>query len=178
MKALIAITGASSGIGEAAAKLFSESGHPLLLMARRVEKLKALSLPNCVCSKVDVTKAGEIRSALDTAEEKFGPVDCLVNNAGTMFLGRPWEQELTQWQAMVDTNIMGVMNGTHEALKGMVERRTGTIINVSSLAGRKTFPKHSVYCATNFAVHAFSETVRGEVSKFNVRLITIAPGAL
>ena len=178
MKPLISITGASSGIGAAAARTFSDAGYPLLLMARRVEKLQALSLPNCVCKKVDVTEAEEICSALDEAKEKFGPVDCLVNNAGTMFLGLPWEQELSQWQAMIDTNILGVMNGIHVVLKGMVERHSGTIINVGSLAGRKTFPKHSVYCATKFAVHAFSETVREEVSRFNVRVITIAPGAV
>ena len=176
MKPLISITGASSGIGAAAARTFSDAGYPLLLMARRVEKIQALSLPNCVCKKVDVTKAAEIRSALDEAQEKFGPVDCLVNNAGTMFLGLPWEQELSQWQAMIDTNILGVMNGIQAVLKGMVERQTGTIINVGSLAGSKTFPKHSVYCATKFAVHAFSETVREEVGRFNVRVITVAPG--
>ena len=176
MKPLISITGASSGIGAAAARTFSDAGYSLLLMARRVEKMQALSLPNCVCKKVDVTKAAEIRSALDEAQEKFGPVDCLINNAGTMFLGLPWKQELSQWQAMIDTNILGVMNGIQAVLKGMVERQTGTIINVGSLAGRKTFPKHSVYCATKFAVHAFSETVREEVGRFNVRVITVAPG--
>ena len=176
MKPLIAITGASSGIGESTARIFSDSGYPLLLMARRIEKLRALSLPNSVCKRVDVSRAEEIHSALDDAQEKYGAVDCLINNAGVMMLGLPWKQELSEWQAMVNINILGVINGIHHVLNDMVQRRKGTIINVGSLAGRKTFPRHAVYCATKFAVHAFSETIREEVSQYNVRVITIAPG--
>ena len=178
MKPLVAITGASSGIGEVTARIFSDNGYPLLLMARRIEKLRALSLPKSVCRRVDVTKAEEIRSALAAAQEEYGAVDCLINNAGVMMLGLPWEQELSEWQEMVNINIIGVVNGIHCVLNDMVQRRNGTIINVSSLAGRKTFPRHAVYCATKFAVHSFSETIREEVSQYNVRVITIAPGAV
>jgi len=177
MKPLIAITGASSGIGEATARIFSNSGYPLLLMARRIEKLKALSLPDSICKQVDVTIVEEIHLALIAAQEKYGAVDCLINNAGVMMLGLPWEQELSQWQKMINVNINGVLNGIYHVLKDMVERQNGTIINISSLAGRKTFPRHAIYCATKFAVHALSETIREEVSQFNVRVITIAPGA-
>lgn len=178
MKLLIAITGASSGIGAAAAKAFSKAGYPLLLMARRVEKLEALSLADCMCKAVDVTMPEQIHTALAAAEADFGKVDCLINNAGVMMLGLPWEQDPAEWQKMVDVNIMGVLNGIHQVLPDMVKRQTGTIINVSSLAGRKTFSLHSAYCATKFAVHALSETIREEVSQFNVRVITIAPGAV
>ena len=176
MKKLVAITGASSGIGAAAARLFSENGQPLLLMARRIEKMKALDLPNCLCKQVDVTNLDAMEAAFAEAAKVYGPVDCLVNNAGVMYLGRPWEQDMDEWQAMVNVNLLGVMNGIRGVLDDMVARRSGTIINIGSLAGRKTFPRHALYCATKFAVHALSETIRGEVAQHNVRVITIAPG--
>lgn len=178
MKPLIAITGASSGIGKSTAEIFSDAGYPLLLMARRIEKLKNLSLHNTMCKSVDVTKPEEIGSAINDAQGKYGEVDCLINNAGVMMLGLSWEQEILEWQKMVNVNIMGVLNGIHLLLPNMIQRRRGTIINISSLAGRKTFQNHTVYCATKFAVHALSETIREEVSQYNVRVITIAPGAV
>lgn len=178
MKPLIAVTGASSGIGEAIANIFSEAGYPLLLMARRIEKLEALSLPESICRKVDVIHPQEIRSALEDAQIRYGNVDCFINNAGVIMLGLPWQQALSEWEDMVEVNVMGVLNRIHQVLPDMVQRRNGTIITVSSLSGRKTFQKHAVYCATKFAVHALSESIREEVSPFNVRIITIAPGAV
>lgn len=177
MKPLVAITGASAGIGAAAAKLFSEKGYPTLLMARRLEKLESMHLPNSVCREVDVNNREQIRSAVAGAQAEFGPLDCLINNAGILYLGRPWEQDPEEWERMIQTNIMGVMNGIHSVLKDMMERETGTIINISSLAGRQTFGLHSAYCGTKFAVHAISETIRGEVAHTNVRVITVAPGS-
>ena len=176
MKPLVVITGASSGIGAASAKRFSDNGYPLLLLARRKEKLDALNLPNTICQKADVNKEDEIRAAIKDAEKLYGPVDCLVNNAGVMYLGNPWDQDPAEWQAMVQTNIMGVLNGIHAVLKDMMERKTGTIINIGSIAGRKTFGLHAGYCGTKSAVHAISETIRMEVADSNVRVITIAPG--
>ncbi|CAF1065240.1 unnamed protein product [Rotaria sordida] len=177
-KGLIVITGASSGIGEAAAKAFSQAGHPLLLLARRLDRLEALKLPNTICEKVDVTNLDEIKSAVAKAEKKFGPVDCLVNNAGVMLLGVADTQDPKEWEQMVQVNIMGVLNGIHVVLPGMKERRHGTIIDISSVAGRKTYPNHAVYCGTKFAVHAFTEQIREEASSYDVRFITIAPGAV
>lgn len=176
MKQLVAITGASSGIGSAAAELFSEQGYPLLLMARRVEQMRQMDLPNALCRQVDVTDIKAVQDAISDAEQQFGPVDCLVNNAGLMYLGLPWEQSIDEWREMVDVNLLGVMNGMRSVLDGMVARRSGTIFNVGSLAGIKTFQKHAAYCATKFAVHALSETIREEAAQFNVRVITIAPG--
>jgi len=176
MKKLVVITGASSGIGAATAKMFSDKGHPLLLVARRVERLKALSLPICMCKQVDVTDHDAVRKAMVEAAEQYGPIDCLVNNAGVMYLGRPWEQDISEWQAMVDVNIVGVMNGMQGVLKEMVERKSGTIINVSSIAGRKTFLRHAAYCTTKFAVYGLTETVRKEVAQYNVRVINVSPG--
>lgn len=177
MKPLVAITGASSGIGEATARAFSQERYPLLLMARRLERMTALGLPQALCRKVDVTRVDEVRSALAEAQEKYGPVDCMVNCAGLLQMDLSWKQAYGEWQDMIDINIKGVLNGIYAVLPDMVARQHGTIINIGSLAGRKTFEKHAVYCATKFAVHGLSETIRGEVSKFNVRVITVAPAA-
>ncbi|CAF1181322.1 unnamed protein product [Adineta steineri] len=177
-KSLVVITGASSGIGEAAARSFSQAGHPLLLLARRLDRLEALKLPNTICEKVDVTDLDQIKSAVAKAEKQYGPVDCLVNNAGVMLLGLCDTQDPKQWEQMIQVNMMGVLNGIHVVLAGMKERRHGTIMNVSSVAGRKTYPNHAVYCSTKFGVHAFTEQIREEASSYNVRFINIAPGVV
>ena len=175
-KKLIAITGASSGIGAAMAKAFSLAGYPLLLMARRIELMEAMSLPNAICKKVDVLDLEGMKDAISEAEEIHGKVDCMINNAGVMINGKPQSQSPEDWQKMLDVNIRGVLNGIHLVLKDMVDRQTGTIINMGSIAGIKTFPEHTVYCGTKFAVHAITENIREEVSGSNVRLINIAPG--
>ncbi|MGB0834782.1 MAG: SDR family oxidoreductase [Psychrobium sp.] len=178
MKKLVVITGASSGIGEALAKQMSEQGHPLLLIARRVEKLEALGLPNTICAKVDVTDKSAFNAAVEQAVEQFGPVDLMVNNAGVMLLGQVDAQDASEWKTMLDVNVFGLLNGMQAVLSDMKARNTGTIVNISSVAGRKTFGNHAAYCGTKFAVHAISENVREEVADSNVRVITIAPGAV
>lgn len=177
-KPLVVITGASSGIGAAAAKAFSQEGHPLLLIARRLERMQALELPNTLCEQVDVTDRFAVSAAVQKAEDQYGPVDCLVNNAGVMLLGQAHEQDPTEWDRMIDVNIKGVLAGVHAVLPHMIERKKGTIINVSSVAGRKTFPNHAVYCGTKFAVHAMTENMREEAAKHQVRFITVAPGVV
>jgi len=177
-KELIIITGASSGIGKATALAFSKKNYPLLLLARRLENLENLNLPNCLSKKVDVTDPVSFQMAIKEAEEKFGPVNCLINNAGVMLLGKIAMQDPKEWKTMLDVNVMGLLNGIHLVLNKMIEKQNGTIINISSVAGRKTFPNHSAYCATKFAVHALSENLKEEVASENVRLITIAPGAV
>ncbi|HCM1569070.1 TPA: SDR family oxidoreductase [Vibrio parahaemolyticus] len=178
MKKLVVITGASSGIGEAIARRFSEEGHPLLLVARRVERLEALNLPNTLCEKVDVTNQASLITAIEKAEAQFGPADVLVNNAGVMLLGQIDTQDAAEWKRMFDVNVLGLLNGMHSVLASMKARNSGTIINISSIAGKKTFPDHAAYCGTKFAVHAISENVREEVAASNVRVTTIAPGAV
>ncbi|HIF5648748.1 TPA: SDR family oxidoreductase [Vibrio parahaemolyticus] len=178
MKKLVVITGASSGIGEAIARRFSEEGHPLLLVARRVERLEALNLPNTLCEKVDVTDQASLITAIEKAEAQFGPADVLVNNAGVMLLGQIDTQDDAEWKRMFDVNVLGLLNGMHSVLAPMKARNSGTIINISSIAGKKTFPDHAAYCGTKFAVHAISENVREEVAASNVRVTTIAPGAV
>jgi len=178
MKKLVVITGASSGIGEALAKKMSAQGHPLLLIARRLARLEALKLPNTICAKVDVIDKASFDEAVNGAVLQFGPVDLLVNNAGVMMLGQVDTQDAQEWKTMVDVNILGLLNGMQSVLPDMKARNTGTIINISSVAGRKTFGDHGAYCGTKFAVHAISENVREEVANHNVRVITIAPGAV
>lgn len=178
MKQLIVITGASSGIGAAMAQAFSAKGHPLLLLARRVEPMEALKLENTLCICVDVTDAAAMKTAITTAEAKYGPVGGLINNAGVMLLGAADVQDPAEWSQMLNINVMGVLNGIHAVLADMKARKTGTIINVSSIAGRKTFPNHAAYCASKFAVHALTENIREEVAMDDVRMVTIAPGAV
>lgn len=177
-KPLIIITGASSGIGEATARRLSAAGHPLLLLARRVERLEALELPNTLSRQVDITDRETLLKAVAEAEAKFGPADALINNAGVMLLGEMSKQDPAQWDQMLDVNVKGLLNGVHAVVAGMVERKHGTIINVSSVAGRKTFPNHVAYVGTKFAVHGLSENLREELAPHNVRVTTIAPGAV
>lgn len=135
-KPLIIVTGASSGIGEAVARLFSAQGHPLLLLARRVERLLALGLPATLCKGVDVTDREALLAAVKEAEAQYGPADAIVNNAGVMLLGDTATQAPEQWERMLDVNVKGLLNGIHAVLGGMIERNHGTVINVGSVAGR------------------------------------------
>lgn len=176
MNKLTIITGASSGIGAATAQAFSKAGYPLLLLARRLDKMEALDLPNALCRQVDVLDRDALKAAITEAEETFGPAEFLINNAGIMLNGDPAKQSPEEWDRMIDVNLKGVMNGIYAVLPAMVARESGTIVNIGSIAGRKTFGAHSVYCGTKFGVHAITETIREEVSQKNVRLITIAPG--
>ncbi|MFL2081701.1 SDR family oxidoreductase [Latilactobacillus sakei] len=178
-KPLIVITGASSGFGAEIAKIFNAAGYPELLLGRRTAKIEALPLnfENVLIESVDVTDQAQFKAAIQKAEAKFGPTDLLVNNAGVMLLGNVLNQDAKEWQTMLDTNVMGVLNGTQIVLPAMVERQHGTIINMSSLAGRETFVNHAAYVASKFGVHGLSETIREEVSGKNVRISMVAPGA-
>lgn len=177
-KPLVIITGATSGIGLETAKRFNQLGHPLLLLGRQIEKLEALHLDNTLIRKVDVINLEQLQFAVSEAEEVFGPCDCMINNAGVMLLGALDEQDSTEWHNMLNTNVLGVMNGIKAVLRSMKNRQHGTIINVSSIAGIKPFPNHAAYTATKFAVHGLSDNLREEVAMDNIRVITIAPGAV
>ncbi len=180
-KKLVVITGASSGFGAEMAKVFGKAGHPMLLLARRIDRLQTLieeeKLENTIARKVDVCDQQSFASAIREAEVMYGKTDLLINNAGVMLLGDVRNQDASEWQTMINVNVMGVLNGIQIVLEDMINRNGGTIINVSSIAGRKSFANHAAYCATKFGVHALSETIREEVSASNVRVLTIAPGA-
>lgn len=177
----IVITGASSGFGYHLAKLFHAKGHNLLLVARRIERLEALKSElggeNIICTQVDVADYEQFNTAVTNASAVFGDVDLLVNNAGAMLLGDTLIQDQSEWQTMIDVNITGVLNGIKIVGQTMKTNRSGSIINVSSLAGVKAFANHAAYSATKFGVHGITETVRQELAPYNVRVATISPGA-
>lgn len=162
-----------------AAKISNKAGHPLLLIGRRDEKIYELPLDfsNVLVSKVDVTDFDAFKSSGEKAEELCGETDLIINNAGVMLLGNVENQLPEEWKQMLDTNILGVLHGMQIVLSQMKKRKSGTIINVSSIAGRKTFGNHTAYSATKFGVHRLSETIREEVSHFNVRVSVVSPGA-
>lgn len=178
MKKLVVITGASSGFGFELAKEFSKEGYPLLLLARRLEKMEELNLPNSICKKVDVTDRNAFETAVREAEEIYGKTDLIINNAGVMLLGDIASQDASEWKIMLDVNVMGVMNGMQIVMNDMKSRKSGTIINLSSIAGIKAFANHGAYCAAKYGVTGLTEVVRGELSSYNVRVLSICPGAV
>ncbi len=175
---LIVITGASSGFGLEMAKEFANDGYSLLLLARRIEKMEALQLPNTMCRKVDVTNKEEFEAAVREAEARYGKTDLMINNAGMMLLGDIATQDAKEWKAMLDVNVIGVMNGMQIVMSDMKSRKSGTIINISSMAGVQAFGNHAGYCASKFGVTGLTRVARGEMAAHNVRVLSILPGAV
>ncbi len=178
MKKLIVITGASSGFGKALAKAFAKDGYPLLLLARRVEAMEEMNLPNTMCRKVDVTDSVSFEKAVRDAEKLYGETDLIVNNAGLMLLGGIESQDPEQWKRMLDVNVIGVMNGMKIVMNDMKARKSGTIINLSSIAGVQPFTNHAAYCASKYGVTGLTAVARQEMSQHNVRVLSICPGAV
>ncbi|WP_334020778.1 SDR family oxidoreductase [Alteromonas sp. S015] len=180
---VVIITGASSGLGEATAKMLANKGAKLVLGARREERLKKLvddiesGGGSAIYKIVDVTNKDEVKQLADAAVDAFGRIDVLVNNAGLMPLAPLDELKVDEWDRMIDVNIKGVMYGVAAVLKTMREQKSGHIINLSSVAGHVVFPGATVYCATKFAVKAITEGVRKE-SNGEIRATNISPGAV
>lgn len=177
-KQLVAITGASSGIGASCARAFHAAGYPTLLVARRGDRLRDLGLDGAFLAEVDVTDSEALLTAIRAAEEIHGPVDLLVNNAGLMPLGKVADQVTSEWKQMLDVNVMALLEATQMVLPSMISRKHGTIVNIGSVAGRNVYGNHTVYCGTKFAVHAISEGLRKEVAGSQVRVTVIAPGLI
>ena len=177
-KPLVAVTGASSGIGEATARAFSRAGHPVLMIARRLDRMEAMDLPNAVLRKVDVRDRAALAAAVADAESRFGPVDMMFANAGIARLADVGRQDPCEWDEMIDVNTKGVMNAVHAVMNGMMGRRHGTLVMMSSIAGRKVYPDHTVYCGTKYFVHGVSESLREYLSAYDVRVIVISPGVV
>jgi NADP-dependent 3-hydroxy acid dehydrogenase YdfG len=172
---LVVITGASSGIGAAAARAFAAAGHPLLLLARHIEAPAGLAGKPVLCARVDVADYPAVERALRSAEGEYGSAGCLINNAG-MADARSFEQvEPADYEREIRTNVLGVLNATKAVLPGMVSRKAGTIINISSVSDRKTCPVAVAYTASKFAVRAISESLREAEGKNGVRVINVAP---
>jgi len=179
---VVVITGASSGLGEAAARHLAKGGARLVLGARRLDRLKAiakeLSLGDGGVLETDVTKRREVERLVARAIEAHGRVDVIINNAGLMpnsFLERLHVEE---WDRMIDVNIKGVLYGIAAVLPRMIAQKSGHIINVASVAGHKVGPGGAVYSATKHAVRVITEGLRQEVKPYNIRTTVISPGAV
>ncbi|MEV6721853.1 SDR family oxidoreductase [Streptomyces xanthochromogenes] len=178
---VVAITGASSGIGEATARRLAADGHRLLLGARRTDRLDALTRElntaggTAQFQRLDVTDAADVRAFVQAAEERFGRLDALVNNAGVMPLSPLAELRTEEWDRMIDVNVRGVLHGIAAALPGMRARGGGHFVTVASVGAYEVSPTAAVYCATKFAVRAISEGLRQE-SSGNIRVTLVSPG--
>ncbi|MDQ2823067.1 MAG: SDR family oxidoreductase [Pseudomonadota bacterium] len=181
MSKVILITGASSGIGEATARLLAAEGHRIVLCARRTERLIAIvgdiraAGGKAECCVLDVTQLDSVTNAVAFAEEVFGPLDVIVNNAGVMPLSTLDALKVDEWNQMIDVNIRGVLHGIAAVLPGMQARGSGQVINISSIGGHTVSPTAAVYCATKFAVGAISEGLRQEVGAA-ICVTVISPG--
>uniref|UniRef100_UPI003F4958A9 SDR family oxidoreductase n=1 Tax=Cupriavidus yeoncheonensis TaxID=1462994 RepID=UPI003F4958A9 len=179
---VIVITGASSGLGEAAVRRLAADGAKLVLGARRVDRLKALAaeleLPEDAVVETDVTDAQQVKALVDGAVAKHGRIDVIINNAGLMPHSPLERGKIEDWDRMIDVNIKGVLYGIAAALPHMTRQKSGHIINVSSVAGHKVGKNNAVYCATKTAVRVLSEGLRQEVKPHNIRTTIISPGAV
>jgi NADP-dependent 3-hydroxy acid dehydrogenase YdfG len=178
------VTGASSGIGEATAIALAEAGAAVAIGARRRDRLDALAGKlrdagaRVLQLDLDVTDEQACTAAVARTREELGGLDVLVNNAGVMLLGTIVGADTEDWRRMMETNVMGVMYMTHAAIEGMVEQGSGDIVNMSSVAGRQARKGAGVYNASKWAVNAFSESLRQEVTGRGVRVGLIEPGAV
>ena len=178
---VIVITGASSGIGEATARLLAGNGARVVLGARRTDRLEALATEIRAAGGVadvlplDVTRIDSMQSFIDFAVGLHGRVDVLINNAGVMPLSKLEALKIDEWNQMIDVNIRGVLHGIAAALPLMQQQRAGQIINIASIGAYAVSPTAAVYCATKYAVRAISEGLRQEVGG-DIRVTVIAPG--
>ena len=172
------ITGASSGIGAAVAKLFSEAGYATALLARNKNVMDALALENSISIECDVTDIDSVNNAIKIAQEKFGKVDCLINNAGFAKGGEFTEVSHDDNQKMIDVNLNGVINCIESVLPSMQKNKSGTIINISSVADRKSRPTLPVYAATKAAVKSLSESLRTANAKYGIRICNVSPAKI
>lgn len=178
---IVVITGASSGLGEATARLLAKQGAKLVIGARRKDRLDALAAElgaDVAVLETDVVHHEQVQALVDTAVARFGRIDVMINNAGLMPLSPIERLKIADWDRMIDVNIKGVLYGIAAALPAMKAQKSGHIINVSSVAGHKVRPGSSVYSATKHAVRALSEGLRQEVKPYGIRTTIISPGAV
>jgi NADP-dependent 3-hydroxy acid dehydrogenase YdfG len=181
---VVVITGASSGLGATTARHLAEQGAIVVLGARRLERITALSDEinatgaKALALETDVTDRAQVRRLVDAAVESFGRVDVMLNNAGLMPQSPLDRLKVDEWDRMIDVNIKGVLWGVAAALPQMQAQKSGHIINVSSVAGHKIRAGGVVYSATKHAVRVISEGLRQEVKPWNIRTTIISPGAV
>ncbi|WP_330347181.1 SDR family oxidoreductase [Streptomyces sp. NBC_00582] len=178
---VVAITGASSGIGEATARRLAADGHRLLLGARRTDRLETLTKElteaggTVAFRHLDVTDAAAVRAFVAAARDRYGRLDVIVNNAGVMPLSPLEALKLDEWDRMIDVNVRGVLHGVAAALPVMRAQGGGHVVNVASVGAYEVSPTAAVYCATKFAVRAITEGLRQE-SAGDIRVTLVSPG--
>ena len=181
---VVVITGASSGLGEATARLLSARGANVVLGARRADRLQSLATEltgrggKARALTTDVTDRRQVKALVDAAVQTFGRIDVMINNAGLMPQAPLERLKIDEWDQMIDVNIKGVLYGIAVALPHMKAQKAGHFINVSSVAGHKIGSGFAVYAATKHAVRALSEGLRQEVKPYNIRTTVISPGAV
>lgn len=181
---VVVVTGASSGIGRECASVFAEAGARLVLVARREERLRSLAdelrnryAADVLCLCCDVRNRSSVASVLGSLPETWSAVDVLVNNAGlSRGLDVLHEGAIDDWEEMIDTNVKGLLYVSRAVLPSMVQRGSGMVINIASIAGREVYPKGNVYCATKHAARALSEGMRIDLNGTGVRVCNIDPG--
>jgi NADP-dependent 3-hydroxy acid dehydrogenase YdfG len=181
---VVVITGASSGLGEATARLLSAKGASVVLGARRIDRIQSLadeltgSGGKALAIPTDVTHYDQVKRLVDAAVQTYGRIDVIINNAGLMPHSPLERLKIDDWNRTIDVNIKGVLYGIAAALPYMKQQKAGHIINVSSVAGHKVRPTSAVYAATKAAVLTLSEGLRQEVKPYNIRTTVISPGAV
>ena len=181
---VVVITGASSGLGEASARLLARQGARVVLGAWRRDRIEALAAEinrgggKAIAVATDVTRRDQVKNLVDAAVKTYGRIDVIINNAGLMPQSPLDRLKIDEWDRMIDVNIKGVLYGIAAALPYMQQQKSGHIVNVSSVAGHKVRAGGAVYAATKHAVRALSEGLRQEVKPFNIRTTVISPGAV
>ncbi len=181
---IVLITGASSGIGQACAKIFAKNGAKLIIAARREERLKELAQglkkkykTEIHVLKLDVRNQKAVEKAINGLPEKWRKIDILINNAGlSRGLDKIYEGKLLDWEEMIDTNVKGLLYVSRVVIPGMVKRNSGHVVNIGSIAGHEVYPKGNVYCATKYAVKALNTGMRIDLNGTNVKITTVDPG--
>lgn len=183
---IVFITGASSGIGKACAKLFAEHGADLILTARRIDRLEKLATElrqqyqvKVLPIQLDVRDKDQVQKSIGSLANEWKNIDILINNAGlALTTDKMQDAKLENWDIMIDTNIRGVLYVTHAILPNMIERNHGHIINVGSIAGHDFYPSGNIYSATKHAVKAISKSLKIDLLGTAIRVTEIAPGAV
>ena len=186
MKRIIFITGATSGIGKACAERFAANGDKLIINGRRKERLETLKEElemkynsEVLCTPFDVQSRQQVFDNINSFAEDWKEIDVLVNSAG-LALGKDYfdEAEITDWETMVHTNILGVLYVSRAVLPFMIKRKRGHIINIGSVAGNEMYEKGNAYCATKSAVEAISHTMRIDLLRHHIKVTNVKPGAV
>ena len=178
------ITGASSGIGKATARVFAKNNYKIIICGRREDRLKELQNELSQYTDVhtllfDVRSKASVRESIESLPERFSNIDVLINNAGNAHGWDPIQNgNLDDWDAMIDINIKGLLYVSKAVIPGMIERRSGHIINMGSVAAKEVYPNGNVYCATKHAVDAISQGMRMDLNPYGIRVGAIHPGAV